>query len=109
MEEGLMATEIPDDVVERALAIMFDMPPSEARYLPYADRMTRVGRVFMEWEREQLIIALKAHAHHLKTMRTIGGAIEQRRNGEIAFMFEKFINAIRSRTNPDDCNPSGYT
>ena len=48
-----MTDDIPDDVVERALAEWFRMPASEARYLPYAHTMRAALRVAVEWEREQ--------------------------------------------------------
>ena len=57
-----MTTEIPDDVVERALAEWFRMPASEARYLPYAHTMRAALRVAVEWEREQCARVADAHA-----------------------------------------------
>ena len=55
-----MTDDIPDDVVERALAEGFRMPASEARYLPYAHTMRAALRVAVEWEREQCALAAEA-------------------------------------------------
>ena len=100
-------TDIPDDVVERACEAyakarydgQYKWPNdflSEDQDKVRGD-MRAAGRVFVEWEREQIVAVAKTKAHHLKTMRTIGGAVEQRQNAEIALLFEKFADNIRAR------------
>jgi len=93
-------TDIPDDVVKTAIAAAdaeLDYWSQAGRSSEFRAAVRAAGRVFVEWEREQIVAIAKTKAHHLKTMRAIGGAAEQYKNAEIALLFEKFADNIRAR------------
>jgi hypothetical protein len=116
--------EIPDDVVERAKRAFYG-----AR--GFDDSILAALRVGVEWERDRICgVMEKSHRalspfvfeakaydppedddnmllwgeHHL----TIGH-LRNARDAYDAILAELGDNAIRARTNPDDCNPSDYT
>jgi hypothetical protein len=72
-------TDIPDDVVERALK-------KAQEEVHYKDAMRAAGRVFVEWERERIYALIEQYLGQ-----------------------EDLLDYLRASTAPDDCNPSDYT
>ena len=99
-------TEIPDDVVERAIADA-EAILGQHIYMNNKRRAFRAAlRVSMEWERDRLKASIDLRMNnYLCDMKpeyddSITGFNEA---------WDVVRAAIRSRTNPDDCNPSDYT
>jgi hypothetical protein len=98
--------EIPDDVVEKAARLLSqDYGWTWERLASGSQTMLRrraraAGRVFVEWEREQIKSVIDKRTIHREQTDWDAG---------YNTCLNHIEQGIEARTNPDDCNPSDYT